>query len=93
MKEIEKNGSGLIIYLNQEGRGIGLTNKLRAYALQDQGHDTYEANQMLGFAPDDRNYDVAAAIFKELISFCAVKPISKAPGTQITSISSSWIPN
>lgn len=66
MKEIEKNGSGLIIYLNQEGRGIGLTNKLRAYALQDQGHDTYEANQMLGFAPDERNYDVAAAIFKEL---------------------------
>lgn len=66
MKEIEKNGSGLIIYLNQEGRGIGLTNKLRAYALQDQGHDTYEANQLLGFAPDERDYDVAVKIFKDL---------------------------
>lgn len=66
MKKIEENGSGVILYLNQEGRGIGLTNKLRAYALQDQGHDTYEANELLGFKADERNYDVAAKMFKDL---------------------------
>lgn len=66
MKKIEENGSGVILYLNQEGRGIGLTNKLRAYALQDQGHDTYEANELLGFKADARNYDVAAKMFKDL---------------------------
>lgn len=66
MKKIDKNGAGVIIYLNQEGRGIGLTNKLKAYALQDQGHDTYEANEILGFKPDERSYDVAAEIFKDL---------------------------
>lgn len=66
MKKIDKNGTGVIIYLNQEGRGIGLTNKLKAYALQDQGHDTYEANEILGFKPDERSYDVAAEIFKDL---------------------------
>lgn len=66
MKEINEHGSGVIIYLNQEGRGIGLTNKLKAYALQDQGHDTYEANKILGFKPDERNYDVAAQMFKDL---------------------------
>lgn len=66
MKKIDNNGTGVIIYLNQEGRGIGLTNKLKAYALQDQGHDTYEANEILGFKPDERSYDVAAEIFKDL---------------------------
>lgn len=66
MKKIEDNGSGVILYLSQEGRGIGLTNKLRAYALQDQGHDTYEANEMLGFKPDERDYDVAVRMFKSL---------------------------
>lgn len=66
MKKIEENGSSVILYLNQEGRGIGLTNKLRAYALQDQGHDTYEANELLGFKADERNYDVAAKMFKDL---------------------------
>lgn len=66
MKEINDQGSGVIIYLNQEGRGIGLTNKLKAYALQDQGHDTYEANKILGFKPDERDYDVAVQMFKDL---------------------------
>lgn len=66
MKEINDHGSGVIIYLNQEGRGIGLTNKLKAYALQDQGHDTYEANKILGFKPDERDYDVAVQMFKDL---------------------------
>lgn len=66
MRQIEENGSGVILYLNQEGRGIGLTNKLRAYALQDQGHDTYDANLMLGFAPDERNYDIAAKMIEDL---------------------------
>ncbi|MBT8895918.1 hypothetical protein BTI50_08885 [Lactobacillus delbrueckii subsp. bulgaricus] len=66
MRRIEEKGSGLILYLNQEGRGIGLTNKLRAYALQDQGHDTYDANLLLGFVPDERKYDVAAKMIKDL---------------------------
>lgn len=66
MTIIEQHGQGIILYLQQEGRGIGLMNKIKAYKLQEQGLDTVEANIELGFAPDERNYNIASSILQLL---------------------------
>ncbi|MFW0777794.1 MAG: GTP cyclohydrolase II [Rickettsiales bacterium] len=66
IQQIIKQGSGVLLYLHQEGRGIGITNKLRAYRLQEKGIDTYDANLMLGYEEDERDFSLAAAMLKQL---------------------------
>lgn len=82
LRMIEKEGKGVLVYLNQEGRGIGLYNKMKAYKLQEQGRDTVQANTDLGFKPDERDYGVGANILRELhvrkMKLITNNPVKKA---------------
>jgi 3,4-dihydroxy 2-butanone 4-phosphate synthase/GTP cyclohydrolase II len=82
LEMIEKNGKGVLVYMRQEGRGIGLVNKLKAYKLQEKGMDTVEANEALGFKPDPRDYGIGAQILKDL-GIRKMKLITNNPGKRV----------
>jgi GTP cyclohydrolase II len=89
MAQMGAEGAGVLLYLNQEGRGIGLANKMRAYSLQDQGFDTVEANHRLGFADDERDFRIGAEILRKL-GFSQVRLLTNNP-TKVAKLESSGL--